>query len=169
MQSLYPHVMPEVKRNIVESAREGDPHALQILMNWHLEPKGITATVELKDGCLRVHLESAQPLERQSAVEFVLNGLTKLQISCIKKIQVYGRKSERKAADWIEVYELDGLNGKMTKPEIKTSPIRRLRVSSKKRKHVLLKRLLKNKKSQMILAAIVGALMLLVAYMKLSS
>ncbi|MDX2229806.1 MAG: hypothetical protein NW220_09225 [Leptolyngbyaceae cyanobacterium bins.349] len=147
--------MLEAKSDLVESAKEGNPKALEILMNRQLQPRGVTAAVSFKDGCLRVTLTSDQLIEPKSSIEFILNGLLRLQVDRIKKIQVYARKSERKAADWIEVYELQSLDGKILRPEIKTSPIKKFRVSSKKRKHILLKQLLTSKRFRLITIIVV--------------
>lgn len=96
------------KPNILQLAKQGDSKAIAALMNRSLQPKGITAKVALKDGCLQVMLESAQVPNQQSLVAFVENGITRLDTSLIERIKVYGRRSGEKFAAWHQELELVG-------------------------------------------------------------
>ena len=52
---------------LLELAQKGDSNAIAALMNQTLQPKGISAMVKQKDGCLQVLLKSEQPLVRATS------------------------------------------------------------------------------------------------------
>lgn len=53
------------QQNILELAKQGDAKAIASLLNRQLQPKGITATAALKDGCLQVMLEAVEVPSQQ--------------------------------------------------------------------------------------------------------
>lgn len=86
--------------SILERAKQGDPQAIAALMNRSLQPKGITAKASLKDGCLRVMLESEQVPDQKSSVAFVQNGMSNLAIASIDTIKVFGRQAGEEMPAW---------------------------------------------------------------------
>jgi hypothetical protein len=94
--------------NLLQLAKLGDLRAIAALMNHSLQPKGITAKVALKDGCLQVMLESAQVPDQQSLVVFVRKGITNLEIAFIERIKIYGRVSGEEFPAWNQELELAG-------------------------------------------------------------
>ncbi len=69
---------------ILERAKLGDAKAIASLLNRSLSPKGITVKANLKGNCLRVMLESLQVPPQAKVVQFVHQGLRKLQAEPIK-------------------------------------------------------------------------------------
>jgi uncharacterized protein (DUF697 family) len=92
--------------NLMERARKADTEAIAALINRSLQPKGITATVSLKEHCLKVMLEAPQAPEQQTLVEFIRKSLTGLNTGAIKQVKVYGRELGDDFPNWQEEFEL---------------------------------------------------------------
>ncbi|MBD2461044.1 hypothetical protein H6G89_08315 [Oscillatoria sp. FACHB-1407] len=86
--------------NLLELAKQGDATAIASLMNRHLQPKGVTATATLEDGCLQVALESQQVPNQPSLVEFIQKGVTNLGVDAIKQIRIYGVQTGKVTPVW---------------------------------------------------------------------
>lgn len=86
--------------SLLELAKQGDATAIAALMNHHLQPKGVTATATLEDGCLQVALESQQVPNQPSLIEFVQKGITNLGVDAIKRVRVYGVQTGKTTPVW---------------------------------------------------------------------
>lgn len=95
-----------IQPNTVELAKQGDTEAIASLMNRHLQPKGITATVTLKDACLQVMLESLQVPNQQALVTFVHKGITSLGAASIEKVKVYWQQTGKIFPAWSEEFSV---------------------------------------------------------------
>lgn len=95
-----------IQPNTVELAKQGDTEAIASLMNRHLQPKGITATVTLKDACLQVMLKSLQVPNQQALVTFVHKGITSLGAASIKKVKVYWQQTGKVFPAWSEEFSV---------------------------------------------------------------
>jgi hypothetical protein len=95
-----------MQQNYLELAKQGDPQAIGILINRSLQPKGINAKIALKNSCLKVMLESTSVPEQQVLVEFIRRGITSLDISSVKIVQVYGRKTGEDFPAWSQEFTL---------------------------------------------------------------
>ena len=95
-----------IQPNTVELAKQGDTEAIASLMNRHLQPKGITATVTLKDACLQVMLESLQVPNQQALVTFVHKGITSLGAESIEKVKVYWQQTGKVFPAWSEEFNV---------------------------------------------------------------
>lgn len=93
---------------IFERAKLGDAKAIASLLNRSLSPKGITAQANLKGNCLRVMLESLQVPPQAKVVQFVHQGLRKLQAEPIKTVTIYGRKTGQEFPAWYQDLDLSG-------------------------------------------------------------
>lgn len=93
--------------NLLELAKQGDPQAIAILMNRSLQPRGMTADVELQGNCLRVALEAEQVPNRQALTAFVQNGIGNLGIKSIQSIKVVGRQIGATIPAWVHEIVLD--------------------------------------------------------------
>ena len=93
--------------NLLELAKQGDPQAIATLMNRSLQPRGITADVELQGNCLRVALEAEQVPNRQALTAFVQNGIGNLAIQSIQSIKVTGRQIGASVPAWVHEIILD--------------------------------------------------------------
>ena len=97
--------MTTAQPSLLQLAKQGDPSAISSLMN-HSLPKGITAKASLKEGCLKVMLESVAVPEQKSCVEFVRKGITNLHITSIQQVKVYGRETGEDFPSWQEDFEI---------------------------------------------------------------
>ncbi len=98
--------MTDSKSNITSLAKQGNPSAIAALMNQSLQPKGITAKVALKDGCLQIMLESTQVPSQTSLVAFIKKGVTSLGILSVERVKVYGKQSGEEFPAWNQEFEL---------------------------------------------------------------
>ena len=83
--------MPQ-QNSPIELAKQGNPNAIAALINRNLKFKGITAKVSRKDDCLRVMLESNQLPKQDELIEFIRNGILKLEIAELNTLQIMGRQ-----------------------------------------------------------------------------
>lgn len=91
---------------LLELAQKGDSNAIAALMNQTLQPKGISAMVKQKDGCLQVLLKSEQPMVQKALVGFITQGITKLNLEATNSIAIYARKDGQTSTDWAERVQL---------------------------------------------------------------
>jgi hypothetical protein len=92
--------------NLLPLAKQGDVKSISSLINHSLNPKGITAKVALKEGCLQVMLESTQVPPQKVLFEFVRKGITSLDIASLQKVEVYGRKTGEEFWAWSQEFEI---------------------------------------------------------------
>ncbi|MEH1890612.1 MAG: TM2 domain-containing protein [Nostoc sp.] len=103
--------MTNVQHNLLQLAKQGDPKAIAALMNRSLQPKGVTAKVAFKDGCLQIMLESAQVTEQQALVAFVRKGITNLETALIERVKIYGKCLGEEFPVWNQELEFAGQGG----------------------------------------------------------
>lgn len=92
--------MNELK--IFELAKQGNAEALATFINNLLQPEGITATTDLKDGYLKILLESSQILNQQALALFIGKIIIKLENQSIQKLKTYGRNLGDNLSIWAE-------------------------------------------------------------------
>ncbi|MEH2102343.1 MAG: hypothetical protein V7K76_21865 [Nostoc sp.] len=90
--------------NYLKLAKQGDAQAISVLINRSLQPKGINAKIAFKNSCLKVMLESTLVPEQQVLVEFIRRGITGLNISSVKIVQVYGRRTGEDFPAWSQEF-----------------------------------------------------------------
>ena len=86
-------------------AKQGNPQALKVLLNRSLQPKGITAKVALKQGCLKVMLESAQ-IPAPDFVRVIRKGLINLNVQSIERVKIYGKQLGKERPAWCQEFQL---------------------------------------------------------------
>jgi len=92
---------------LVHQARHGHAEAIATLLNRHLNPHGITSQVVLREDCLKILLESTQPLTRRSLfISFIQNGLRRLNLESVHQVRVYARLVGQTAPLWVESFGL---------------------------------------------------------------
>ena len=91
---------------LLELAQKGDSNAIAALMNQTLQPKGISAMVKQKDGCLQVLVRSEQPMAQKALVGFITQGITRLNLEAINSIAIYARRDGQTSTDWAERIQL---------------------------------------------------------------
>ncbi|MEG4148890.1 hypothetical protein [Microcoleus sp. Pol12B5] len=94
--------------NILELAKQGDAKAIALLLNRQLQPKGITATAALKDGCLQVILEAVEVPSQQVLAAYMSKSIAGLGAASIEKVKVYGRQTGTKVPAWNQEFEMAG-------------------------------------------------------------
>ncbi|WP_392535614.1 hypothetical protein [Nostoc sp. C117] len=101
--------------NLLELAKQGDTQAIASVINYLLQPKGITAKVSLQDGCLQIMLESFQVPEQELSVTFIHKLIIKLQATRIKSVKIYGKKAGQTSVAWIDYLNLTPENDETKK------------------------------------------------------
>jgi tetratricopeptide (TPR) repeat protein len=92
--------------NLQQLAKQGNPKAIAALLNRSLQPKGITAKVAVKNGCLQLMLEAAKVPPKQPYVDSLRKGLTNLMPTAIQKVRVYGKQVDEDVPEWLEEFNL---------------------------------------------------------------
>lgn len=95
------------QQNVLESAKQGNPNAIAALINRNLQQKGIVAKVSRKDSCLRIMLEASEVPNQSSLVEFVRNGIKKLEVVGVDTLQVFGRQAGDDVPSWSQFITLE--------------------------------------------------------------
>jgi protease PrsW len=90
-------------------AQQGDPEAIARWLNRILQPRGVTAKVLLRDGCLKVLLTSARPLEQQAFVQLLQQQVNSLQVNrlkteSIKLVKVYSQPIGEASPVWSQEF-----------------------------------------------------------------
>ncbi|MBD2357383.1 WD40 repeat domain-containing protein [Tolypothrix sp. FACHB-123] len=108
----------------LELVKQGNPQAIEDLLNQALQSKCIKAKTALKDKCLQVLFESAQIPSQEKLVTWLYEGMTKLHIETIEKLNIYGRQLGKEIPDWTQEILLNqGLNPDSHKLPIENKPI----------------------------------------------
>lgn len=93
------------QQEMMALAKQGDPDVIGFLINQALRNQGITATVARQDSCLHILLEASNVPPQQACVEFIANGLQRLQLNSGLRVTVYGRIVGEKPA-WNQVFDV---------------------------------------------------------------
>lgn len=94
------------KLDLHQIAQQGNTIAIALLLNRHLEPKGITAKVTVNSNCLKLMVESAHVPPQELVVEWLKTYLTNLNLIPINTVIVYGRKNGHDIPDWQGEFDL---------------------------------------------------------------
>jgi hypothetical protein len=121
--------MTQVK--IFELARQGDVQAITSLMNSQLQLKNVIVKVSIKNGYLRVRLESNQIPDKQNLVKYVRQEIIGLKSECIKKVKVDGFQQGKSFPCWSQVLNLE-LQQKYTSASLGKQPKSNVFVQTKK-------------------------------------
>lgn len=96
--------------NIFELAKQGNAEALATFINNLLQPEGITAKTDLKDGYLKILLESSQVLNQQALALFISKIIIRLEAQSIQKLKIYVRNLGDNLPMWVEKIDIKGLS-----------------------------------------------------------
>ncbi len=94
---------------LLELAQRGDPDAIARVLNHPLQARGVTATVDLVQGCLQVTLTAAHPLPQDHAVSLIYQVIRKLQPLGIAALQITGIESNQTTPAWCQTLPISGL------------------------------------------------------------
>lgn len=93
-----------VRRHFLQLAREGDAQAIATLINRNLQPKGIFAIVKYELGYLQICLEAAQVPRQAIMMNFIHEGIKRLEVEGIRLVRVYGRRKGKPNFSWHESF-----------------------------------------------------------------
>lgn len=102
--------MTSSKPNALELAKQGNPKAIEALINRQLQPKGILAKVKFESGCLKILLESDKEIPEENLCTYLKNGIKKLKINSVQKLIIQARNLETQDIEWIGRIEIDQEN-----------------------------------------------------------
>lgn len=102
--------------NLKQLAQQGNVNAIATLMNRALQPKGITAKVQLKGNCLQVMLESTPIPDQQWCVTWITAGMRRLAIPSIRSLRIYGRQKGDDFPAWTEDVALNSFSPTIASP-----------------------------------------------------
>jgi protease PrsW len=108
-----------VQSDLVKLAQQGDLGAIAQVLNRHLQPRGITAKVLLRDQCLKILLSSPRPLSQPAFVQFIQKQITSLKIPSVKVVRVYSQQIGEANPTWSQEFILPALESTQTeKPQL---------------------------------------------------
>jgi hypothetical protein len=116
--------------NIFELARQGDVQAITSLMNSQLQLKNVIAKVSIKNGYLRVRLESNQIPDKQNLVKYVRQEMIGLRSESIKKVKVDGFQQGKSFRCWTQELNLE-LQQKYSSVSLEKQPTSNVLVKTK--------------------------------------
>lgn len=87
-------------------ARQGNPKAIEAIINQQLHARGIRAKVNVKSASLYILLESEKVPPKSAALSFIQKGIISLSPSGIEKVYVYGKEIGLDAPDWGDSFPL---------------------------------------------------------------
>jgi hypothetical protein len=109
----YGSLVPFIKKskivsqqNPLEQAKQGNPHAIAFLLNKSLQPKGITAKAARQNCHLQIIVESEQVPNQEKLIEFIRNGLLKLDSSAVRTVKVWGKQKGENTPKWSQEFSL---------------------------------------------------------------
>ncbi len=85
---------------LLAQAKQGDPKAIAALMNRSTQSKGISVKASLKERCLQVLFEGNVVPHQDKTMEFVREGMAKLQVEAVDRVKVYGRQVGQETPVW---------------------------------------------------------------------
>lgn len=85
---------------LLAQAKQGDPKAIAALMNRSTQSKGISVKASLKERCLQVLFEGNVVPHQGKTMEFVQDGMAKLQVEAVDRVKVYGRQVGQETPVW---------------------------------------------------------------------
>ena len=94
------------QQNARELAKQGDPNVIANVLNRSLQPKGITAIVTRSEGYLHIILESATVPNQKALVNFIQQGLEKLELETIHTVNIYGQETDADVHAWEDEIQL---------------------------------------------------------------
>jgi RsiW-degrading membrane proteinase PrsW (M82 family) len=89
-----------VQSNLIKLAQQGDPAAIARLLNYTLQPRGVTAKVVLRDQRLKILLSSERPLEQKAFVQLVQQQIESLALASVASVKVYSQQSADGVPAW---------------------------------------------------------------------
>lgn len=94
-------------QKLKELARQGDVKAIAYFLNEAFQPDGITVKVALKDGCLKVLLESREISEAVALAPYLCEAIKAIEVESVQTLKVFGRQTGKESPEWSQEYDLN--------------------------------------------------------------
>ncbi|MEB3341282.1 CapA family protein [Okeania sp.] len=94
------------QKEILTRAKQGDPTAINFLINQALNSIGIKAKTKIQNNNLHILLEAAELPDREICIKVIHRGMKELKVPSIDFVDIYGRRLGDKIPEWTEVIEL---------------------------------------------------------------
>jgi hypothetical protein len=98
------------QHHLISLAKQGNPKALTTLINQTLSPLGVVVTSALNAECLVVTAIVPDTIDRKFLIEFMREGMERLQANSIRQVLLVGRDRARVTPDWqyiLNLYQAD--------------------------------------------------------------
>jgi hypothetical protein len=92
-------------------AKQGNAQAIAVLMNQQLQPKGIRAKATTEQGRLKIIFEARVVPPEKPLLAFTQRGLSKLGITVIDQVMIYGKQAYSDQLSWQAELSLSAENG----------------------------------------------------------
>ena len=94
------------QEEILTRAKQGDPAAIEFLINQALNNIGIQARANTQKNNLHLLLEASELPDRQTCIKVIHQGMKALGVPSIDFINIYGQRLGHTIPEWTEVIEL---------------------------------------------------------------
>jgi hypothetical protein len=91
---------------LLNLAKQGDTDSLTALINQNLFPLGVTVMTAIQDECLVVKALLPQNIDRLFLINFMREGMERLQARSIRQVILIGQDRERIIPDWQYILNL---------------------------------------------------------------
>ena len=105
---------------ILQLAKQGDPKAIAVLLNRHLNQQKVVTKVVSKEDCLKILVEADQLPQEEAICSFIEKGISRLNPTGITTINVYGKINSEEKPSWQRKIALSSLI--VSSEDIKSSP-----------------------------------------------
>jgi Zn-dependent protease with chaperone function len=109
-------------QGLIRKAQDGDPKAIETLINHSLAAKGIRATVDLAGRNLQVMLLLEQSYPQEKLLRIVRRGLNALQLSNIRQVTVYAKAIGESIPLWSKQLDLTLSDSEPASAPLPTAP-----------------------------------------------
>ncbi|MBW4464320.1 MAG: hypothetical protein KME07_02620 [Pegethrix bostrychoides GSE-TBD4-15B] len=99
--------MESSQASLSAQAKQGDAKAIATLLNYKLQPKGITAKTSIKGSCLHIMLEAAKTPVQKPLVDFLRKSFAGFMVDAWCTVRVYGRQVGEEIPDWAEEFKVE--------------------------------------------------------------
>lgn len=114
------------RRHFLQLAQEGDAQAIATLINRNLQPKGIFAIVKYELGYLQICLEAEQVPRRAVMMNFIREGVKRLNVEGLRLVRVYGRRKGKSVFGWHESFTPEGTPPSLVTMDVKLEALKKL-------------------------------------------
>jgi protease PrsW len=89
-----------VQTDVLKLAQQGDVGAITLLLNYDLQPRGVTAKLLLREQCLKILLSANRSLDQAAFVQLIQNRINRLGIQTIALVKIYSQRLGEGVPAW---------------------------------------------------------------------